>query len=112
MSTQVPSPAYAACWREETDARVAGAISAAARRAATRTFLPLGMPHGSRVNLLQLCSRVAEACVHLAEIPLAVASAQLGGAGEADGPGWGRVPVSPPGGLPALAPPGPPPPGR
>src|SRR5437588_8985516 len=95
MSTQVPSPAYAACWRDDTDARVAGAISAAARRAATRTFLPLGMPHGSRVDLLQLCSRVAEACVHLAEIPLAVAAAQLWVAGEADDRGCDGIHVAP-----------------
>src|SRR5256714_11972797 len=95
MSTQVPSPAYAACWRDDTDARVAGAISAAARRAATRTFLPLGMPHGSRVDLLQLCSRVAEACVNLAVVPFAVAAAQLGVAGEADDRGCDGVHLAP-----------------
>src|SRR5690348_18345295 len=93
MSTQVPRPAKTVGCRDEPDACVAGATSAAVKRAATRNFLPLSMEHGSRVNLLQLSSRVSEPGLHLAQVSLAVAPAQLGIAREADDRGRDRVDV-------------------
>src|SRR5579859_2042035 len=76
--------------------RTAGGLRLASARRCCLVFLPLGIrPHGSRVDLFELCGRVAEAGVHLAQVPLAVPAAQVGVAGEPDHRGGDRVDVVP-----------------